>query len=99
MCETDYRKVRIEIIYCPNWYYLFYVYTAMFRCRACGDPHYRTFDGKRYDYMGNCNYILAQSRPEAPGSFVIVGDNKPWARNPRATVTRYVYVFVYGLVS
>ncbi|ALC44456.1 Hml, partial [Drosophila busckii] len=31
------------------------------RCGAIGDPHYQTFDGKRYDFMGKCSYYLVKS--------------------------------------
>lgn len=31
------------------------------RCAAIGDPHYTTFDGKRYDFMGKCSYVLMKS--------------------------------------
>uniref|UniRef100_A0A8C5R268 VWFD domain-containing protein n=1 Tax=Leptobrachium leishanense TaxID=445787 RepID=A0A8C5R268_9ANUR len=29
-------------------------------CVASGDPHFKTFDGKKYDFMGTCIYTLAE---------------------------------------
>lgn len=31
------------------------------RCSAVGDPHYTTFDGKKYDFMGQCSYYLLET--------------------------------------
>lgn len=31
------------------------------RCGIVGDPHYVTFDGKRFDFMGKCSYYLMKT--------------------------------------
>lgn len=31
------------------------------RCEVYGDPHYKTFDGLRYDFMGKSSYYLMRS--------------------------------------
>lgn len=32
------------------------------RCEALGDPHYKTFDGMRFDFMGKCSYYLLRAK-------------------------------------
>ncbi|XP_006901006.1 PREDICTED: IgGFc-binding protein [Elephantulus edwardii] len=64
-------------------------------CQATGDPHYTTFDGKRYDFMGTCVYILAQTCGARPGlhQFAVLQENEPWG-NGKVSVTKAITVQV-----
>lgn len=42
------------------------------RCEAIGDPHYQTFDGRRYNFMGKCSYYLMQT-----DNYTIEAENIP----------------------
>lgn len=47
-------------------------------CWAMGDPHYKTFDGKKYDFMGTCAYTMAKNcekRSDLP-YFEVIAQNE-----------------------
>ncbi|OCT81798.1 hypothetical protein XELAEV_18024306mg [Xenopus laevis] len=65
-------------------------------CVVYGEGHYKTFDGKRFDFSGDCEYTLTQdycSSNTGNGSFRVITENIPCG-STGATCSKSIKVFL-----
>ncbi|XP_070814330.1 zonadhesin, like [Chaetodon trifascialis] len=65
-------------------------------CIASGDPHYTTFDKRKYNFMGNCSYLMSGSCNKTTLPFYEVhADNENRYNRPTISYVKAVHVYVY----
>ena len=63
------------------------------KCTASGDPHYTTWDGRKYNYMGDCEYYVA-TLCDSDDFLVSTVNDRTCGSNPGVTCVDQVRVVI-----
>ncbi|KAM4612410.1 zonadhesin, like [Polymixia lowei] len=67
-------------------------------CIASGDPHYTTFDKRKYNFMGNCSYVMSEvCNDTSLPYFQVHADNENRYNRPTISYLKAVHVFVHAV--
>ncbi|XP_029944228.1 zonadhesin, like [Salarias fasciatus] len=67
-------------------------------CIASGDPHYTTFDKRKYNFMGNCSYLMSgPCNQTAVPYFEVHTDNENRFNKPSISYVKAVHVYVHAV--
>lgn len=92
------RQVNNLCMYPFYWPIHLFILVETSTCIASGDPHYKTFDRRAYDFMGNCSYLMSApcNRTFVP-YFEVHADNENRYNQYRISYLKAVHVYVHDL--
>lgn len=79
------------------WPWSLFILLDTSTCIASGDPHYKTFDRRSYDFMGNCSYLMsAPCNKTFVPYFEVHADNENRYNQFRVSYLKAVHVYVHN---